>query len=88
MNCHKRNIRNLTGENFYMSGNKRYFEECNHHTNTIVEIKSVQCICCSFFFFFFFLSHVIFGLLLLLGKLMYANEVETIRKIKITLGKK
>ena len=27
-------------------------------------------------------------MLLLLGMLMYANEVETIRKIKITLGKK
>ena len=36
----------------------------------------------------FFLSQVIFGLLLLLGMLMYANEVETIRKIKITLGNK
>ena len=35
-----------------------------------------------------FLSQVIFGLLLLLGMLMSANEVETIRKIKITLGKK
>ena len=63
-----------------MSGNKSYLEECNHHTNTMVEIKSVRCICCSFFFF---LSQVIFGLLLLLGMLMYANEVETIRKIKI-----
>ena len=38
--------------------------------------------------FFFCLSQVIFGFLLLLGMLMYANEVETIRKIKITLGKK
>ena len=67
-----------------MSGNKSYLEECNHHTNTMVEIKSVRCICCSYFF----LSQVIFGLLLLLGMLMYANEVETIRKIKITLGQK
>ena len=50
----------------------------------MVEIKSVRCICCSYFF----LSQVIFGLLLLLVMLMYANEVETIRKIKITLGKK
>ena len=66
-----------------MSGNKSYLEECNHHTNTMVEIKSVRCICCSYFF----LSQVIFGLLLLLGMLMYANEVETIRKIKIMLGK-
>ena len=63
-----------------MSGNKRYLEECNRHTNTMVEIKVVRRICCSYFF----LSKVIFGLLLLLGMLMYANEVETIRNIKIT----
>ena len=35
----------------------------------------------------FCLSQVIFGFLLLLGMLMYANEVETIRKIKIMWGK-
>ena len=43
-----------------MSGNKRYLEECNHHTNTMVEIKSVQRIFCSytiiFFIFIFFIS--------------------------------
>ena len=69
-----------------MSGNKRYLEECNHHTNTMVKIKSVQHIFCSYiiiFLFLFLLSQVIFGFLLLLGMLMYANEVETIRKIKI-----
>ena len=47
----------LTGKNFHMSGNKKYLEECNHHTNTMVEIKSVQRICC----IFFFLSQVIFS---------------------------
>ena len=67
-----------------MSGNKRYLEECNHHTNTMVEIKSVQRICCSYFIIIIFLSQVIFGFLLLLGMLMYANEVETTRKINIT----
>ena len=70
-----------------MSGNKRYLEECNHHTNTMVKIKSAQHIFCSYiiiFLFLFFLSQVIFGFLLLLGMLMYANEVETIRNIKIT----
>ena len=36
------------------------------------------------FLLLFFLSQVIFGFLLLLGMLMYANEVKTIRKIKIT----
>ena len=71
-----------------MSGNKRYLEECNHHTNTMVEIKSVQRIFCSYFILFYFLSQVIFGFLLLLGTLVYTNEVETMRKIKITCGKK
>ena len=33
---------------------------------------------------YIFLSQVIFGFLLLLGMLMYANEVETTRKINIT----
>ena len=67
-----------------MSGNKRYLEECNHHTNTMVEIKSVQRIFCSYFIIIIFLSQVIFGFLLLFGMLLYANEVETMRKIKIT----
>ena len=56
----------------------------------MVKIKSVQHIFCSYiiiFLFLFLLSQVIFGFLLLLGMLMYANEVETIRKIKIMWGK-
>ena len=54
----------------------------------MVEIKSVQRIFCSYFILFYFLSQVIFGFLLLLGTLVYSNEVETMRKIKITCGKK
>ena len=44
-----------------MSGNKRYLEECNHHTNTMVKIKSDQHIFYSYIIIFLFLFFFISG---------------------------